>query len=125
MKNIFLPLYAYMWSLQGNITGIAFIDATSLKVCHNKRISRNKVFKGVAKKGKTTSEWFYGFKFHLIINDKGEIVAFHITRRNVSDVSVVEKLADTITGKLFGDKGYISSPLYKKLLNKGLQLIVV
>lgn len=104
------------------ITGIAFIDSTSIKVCHNKRISRNRVFKGTAKRGKTTAGWFYGFKLHLIINDRGEILAFQLTPGNVSDVSMVETLSRGILGKLFGDKGYISSTLAESLLKRDLEL---
>jgi hypothetical protein len=29
--------------------------------------------------------WFYGFKLHLIINDKGEILNFVLTQANVVD----------------------------------------
>jgi len=78
------------------------------------------VFKDLAKRGKTTTGWFYGFKLHLIINDKGEILAFQITPGNISDVSVLESLSKGIFGKLFGDKGYISSKLGEKFLKKGL-----
>lgn len=106
MKNLFIPLFAYLLQRRGEITGIAFIDSTALEVCHNKRIQRNKVFKGLAKRGKTSSKWFFGFKLHLIINEKGEILAFQLTPGNVSDVSVVEILSKGIFGKLFGDKGY-------------------
>lgn len=122
MKNLFIPLFAYLLGRKGEITGIAFIDSTSIDVCHNKRIKRNKVFNGLAKRGKTTSGWFYGFKLHLIINEKGEILAFHVTPGNVADVSVVETLSKGIFGKLFGDKGYISAELAKRLLNQGLEL---
>lgn len=122
MKNLFIPLFAYLLYRRGEITGIAFIDSTSLDVCHNKRIKRNQVFKGLAKRGKTTSGWFYGFKLHLIINEKGEILAFHLTPGNVADVSVVEILSKGIEGKLFGDKGYISADLAKRLLKQGLEL---
>ena len=122
MKGLFIPLFAYLLHLKGTVTGIAFIDSTSIKVCHNKRIRRNKVFKHLAKRGKTTAGWFYGFKLHLIINDKGEILAFQLTSGNVSDVSMVETLSKGIIGKLFGDKGYISSELAKKLFERGLQL---
>jgi hypothetical protein len=122
MKNTFMPLFAYLLHIRGTMTGIAFIDSTSIGVCHNKRISRNKVFKGLAMRGKTTSGWFYGFKLHLIINDKGEILAFQLTPGNVSDVSMVRTLSKGIIGKLFGDKGYISSKLGKSLLEQGLEL---
>jgi hypothetical protein len=122
MKALFIPLFAYLLRNRGLITGIAFIDSTSIKVCHNKRIRRNKVFKTLAKRGKTTAGWFYGFKLHLIINDRGEILAFQLTQGNVSDVSIVETLSKGIIGKLFGDKGYISSELGKTLIKRGLQL---
>jgi len=122
MKTLFIPLFAYLLHHAGTITGIAFIDSTSLAVCHNKRIRRNRVFKNLAKRGKTTCGWFYGFKLHLIINDKGEILAFQLTQGNVSDVSMVETLSRGIIGKLFGDKGYISAELGKRLLKRGLQL---
>src|SRR5690606_28955111 len=49
----------------GECTGISFIDSTVLRVCHNKRIKRNKVFKDLAKVGKSTMGWFFGFKLHL------------------------------------------------------------
>ena len=61
---------------KGECRGISFIDSTVLRVCHNKRIKRNKVFKAIAKVGKSTMGWFFGFKLHLIINDKGEILSF-------------------------------------------------
>lgn len=122
MKNLFIPLFAYLLQRRGAITGIAFIDSTSLEVCHPKRIQRNKVFKGLAKRGKTSSKWFFGFKLHLLINEKGEILAFQLTPGNVSDVSVVEILSKGIFGKLFGDKGYISAKLSTNLLKRGLEL---
>lgn len=122
MKKLFVPLFAYLLERKGAITGISFIDSTSIAVCHRKRIQRNKVFKGLAKRGKTTAGWFYGFKLHLIINDKGEILAFQLTPGNVADVSMVDMLSQEIIGKMFGDKGYISAELAKSLFERGLEL---
>lgn len=122
MKNLFIPLFAYLLHYKGKLTGISFVDSTKIQVCHNKRISRNKVFKNLAKRGKTSTGWFYGFKLHLIINEKGEILSFLFTQGNTSDIAVLEKLSKGIYGKMFGDKGYISSDDSKKLLEKGLEL---
>lgn len=122
MKDLIIPLFGYLLHRRGTLTGIAFVDSTSIAVCHNKRISRNRVFQGLAKRGKTTSGWFYGFKLHLIINDKGEILSFLLTPGNVADVSVLEELSKGISGKLFADKGYISEKIMKSLLARGLQL---
>jgi len=122
MKNLFIPLFAYLLYNLGIITGIAFVDSTKIQICHNKRIRRNKVFAGLAKRGKTTTGWFYGFKLHLIVNELGEILAFQLTPGNVADVSMLEKLSKGLIGKLFGDKGYISAEKAEKLLKQGLQL---
>ena len=35
----------------------------------------------------------------------------------------VPQLTKSLTGKLFGDKGYISQPLFDSLLSQGLQLV--
>jgi len=67
--------------------------------------------------------WFYGFKLHLIINEKGEILACQVTPGNVDDRKPIPKMTEGVTGKLFGDKGYISEKLTKLLLEGGLQLI--
>jgi len=123
MKKLFVPLFAYLLYFKGEISGISFVDSTSIRICHNKRISRNRVFKGLAKLGKTTTGWFYGFKLHLVINDKGEILAFQLTPGNVADVNMLETLSSGLWGKLFGDKGYISSKVAEKLFTQGVQVI--
>lgn len=116
-------LCLYLFSRLGKCTGISFVDATPLIICHNKRIFRNKVFKGVAKRGKTSMGWFFGFKLHLIINDKGEILAFALTEGNVDDRKPVREMAKELYGKLFGDKGYISKELRADLMERGVELI--
>lgn len=110
---------------KGECTGISFIDSTVLRVCHNKRIKRNKVFKGIAEVGKSTMGWFFGFKLHLIINDKGEILSFYLSKGNVDDrnAKAITTMTQNIFGKLFGDKGYISKALSDLLFGNGIQLI--
>jgi hypothetical protein len=69
----------------GKCTGISYIDSTPLRVCHIKREHSHKTFKGIATKGKSIMGWFFGFKLHIVINDRGEIFDFVITRANVDD----------------------------------------
>ena len=95
-------------SLAGKVTEYMFIDATPMSVCHNLQETRHKVFKGLAKKGKTSTGWFFGFKLHFILNTFGEIVSMTITGGNVNDGSPVMYMVKGITVKLIGDKGYIS-----------------
>ncbi|NGX32933.1 MAG: hypothetical protein K1060chlam4_00990 [Candidatus Anoxychlamydiales bacterium] len=122
-KTAFIPLFAYLQYRKGKVTGISFIDSTVLKVCHIKRSYSNKVFKKLASKGKSTTGWFFGFKLHLIVNEKGEILSFQVTQGNVADISPVKSLVEGLWGKLIGDRGYISSSLFKELFEKNIQLI--
>lgn len=102
---------------------IAYVDSTSINVCHPKRIRTNKVFKWLAKIGKTTKGWFFGFKLHIVIDDKGNLMSVKMTKGNVDDRSPVLQMTEGMTGLLFGDKGYISRELFLKLLARGLKLI--
>lgn len=118
-----IPLLVYLQTDgMDQPTGISFVDSTALKVCHNKRIHCHRVFDGIAQIGKPTMGWFLGFKLHLIINDRGGLLGCRLTAGNVDDRSTVEKMADGLFGKLFGDKGYISQSLFEKLLAKGIKL---
>lgn len=123
MPRVIVPMCAYFTSLKGKPTGIEFIDSTSLKVCHNIRIPRHKTFDGIAQRGKGTMGWFYGFKLHLVVNYKGEIVAAKVTTGNVHDTQPVEELAKDLTDRLYGDKGYLSKKLEANLAEKGVKLI--
>ena len=122
-SNALLPLSAYLCTRLALVTGIAFIDSTPLAVCHNRRIARHKVFDGLAARGKTSMGWFYGFKLHLIVNDRGELITFYLTPGNVDDRKPVPHMAKNLWGKLFGDKGYISQPMFDQLFEQGVQLI--
>ena len=69
--------------------------------------------------------WFYGFKLHLIINDKGGIHSFVITPSNIDDREPLknDKFLNKIKGKLYADKGYVSQKLTELLFIDGLHLI--
>jgi hypothetical protein len=124
MPSVFGPLSAYLKSLYGNCSGISFVDSTALEVCDSHRIHNHKVFEGVAKRGKGSMGWFFGLKLHLIVNDRGEILACQITPGNVDDRKPVPALCKRLFGKLVADRGYISQPLFKQLLETfNVQLI--
>lgn len=123
MSSVLLALCAYLTARLDDPTGIAYVDSTKLEVCGKKRISRNKVFSGIGKIGKTTMGWFFGFKLHLIINEQGGLLAVKVTQGNVDDRSPVLEMVKKMQGKLFGDKGYISKKLFDDLFSQGLQLV--
>lgn len=113
----------YAHSRLGHSRGVAFIDSTPLRVCHPRRIERHKVFAGKAQRGRNSTGWFFGFKLHLVVNDSGDLLAFALTPANVDDRQPVPSLCQQLIGKLFGDKGYISQPLFDTLWAHGLQLV--
>ena len=104
-------------------TGLSYVDSTHLSVCHPKRIYRHKVFKGLAALGKSTMGWFFGFKLHLIISEKGDLLKAQLTPGNVDDRKPLRQMTSHLTGLLFGDKGYISQELFDDLYGRGLKLV--
>src|SRR5215467_12289302 len=122
-KRAFVPLSFFLHSRMGKQTGIYYIDSTSLPVCDNHRIHRHKTFAGLAARGKTSMGWFFGFKLHLVFNHLNEIVAVKLTPGNVHDGAPVEQLTHSLTGKLFGDKGYLGKQRAAALLKRGLVLL--
>jgi len=125
-EKALMPMCIFMKTCcLGKCTGISFIDSTPLRACHIKREHSNKVFKNYAAKGQCSIGWFYGFKLHLIINDRGEILDFMITRGNVDDRNPLKEASfhKKIFGKIFGDKGYISQTLFEQLFIDGVHLV--
>jgi hypothetical protein len=124
MPRFLVPLAVYLHLQRGLCTGISFIDSTSLSVCHPARIQQHRVFRVDARRGKTSIGWFYGFKLHLVINDRGELLAFCLSPGNLDDRKPVPRLVRRLFGQLFADKGSISQPLAERLfLDQGLRLI--
>lgn len=125
-KRVAVPMMLFVKThCLGKSYGINFIDSTHLKVCHNRRIHSNKVFRDVAERGQCSIGWFYGFKLHLIINDLGEILSFYLTKGNVDDRNqkMILSMTRDIFGKLVADKGYISKALSDLLFGNGIQML--
>ena len=125
-KDVAVPLALFIKKvLLGKCTGISFVDSTPLRVCKNQRIHIHKTFKGIAQRGKCSMGWFFGFKLHLICNEKGELLNFMITPGDVDDRKPLDHKAfvEFLYGRLVGDKGYIGKELSQRLFVDGIQLI--
>lgn len=123
VSEAFFPMFCFVQEHQGIASGLLFVDSSVLTTCHVRRASSHKTFKGMAKWGKTSTGWFFGFKLHLVINHQAEIVAFKLTSANTDDRVPVPEMMKNKKGKLFGDRGYISEKLRKILIDNGILLI--
>jgi len=126
IPSVLIPLIGFL-KFKRLVTSneITFIDSTKIAVCHNKRIKRNRTFKGIAEIGKSTMGWFYGFKLHIAITEKGELSGAYLSKGNIDDrnQNVLDEVLKNVSGKLFADKGYISNKLFEHLYKKGITLI--
>lgn len=121
-----LCILAQLQASEQQCTGVSIIDSFALEACHVRRSYSHKVLRGFAKKGKTSTGWFYGLKLHVVINHLGEILSFYITPGNVHDGNrdVLMNLLKKVFGKIFGDRGYlVNSNLFKELYMRGAHLI--
>jgi len=125
-KKALMPMVVFLQiCCLGKCTMISFIDSTPIRVCLIRREFQHKTFKGLATKGQCSMGWFFGFKLHIVINDKGEILDFLFTQANVNDRAPLKdkNVHDKIFGKLIADKGYISKTLFDQLFIDGIHLI--
>lgn len=65
----------------------------------------------------------FGFKLHLLVNDRSELLSVILTKGNVDDRKPVLRMVKNIFGKLFGDKGYLLRALSGCLHAQGVTLI--
>ena len=116
-------LCCYLYTRTGEMTGLAFIDSTPLEVCHPRRARSHKVFQDPVGWSKNSMGWHFGFKLHLVINERGELLAFKLTPANTDDRVPVPELTQGLIGKLFGDRGYIRQERFEELYERGLELV--
>ena len=77
-----MPLCCFLHTRRGENTGISFIDSTHIEVGHPCRSKSHRVFEELVGWGKNAMGWHYGFKLHLVINERGDNSAFKLTPGN-------------------------------------------
>ncbi|MDC7219228.1 MAG: IS982 family transposase [Spirochaetales bacterium] len=106
-------------------TGIHFIDSTSLQICKNYNIYRNKVGEGLASRGRSTKGWFFGFKLHGVCNDEGFLEDIMFSPGSPNDKNFLEPMSRKIHGTLVGDAGYlVKEEVFKRVLDSVGRLFI-
>ncbi|WP_438781457.1 IS982 family transposase [Enterococcus sp. DIV0187] len=103
----------------------AIIDSFPSPLCKPVRNRRAKVLSEVADIGYNSTKklYFYGLKISVMVTKTGFPLTYTVTKASIHDVNMAETLAfDCPIEKLLGDKGYVSSDMQKRLLNKGIEL---
>jgi len=121
-SSVVAALSAYLLCRRDQETNLYYMGSSPIKVYNNKRIYKHKVFAGIATRGKHSMGWFFGFKIHLVINHKGELISFCFTKGNVDDRKVLKKLLKNLKGLIAGDKGYLSKEKSDYFARQGLSL---
>ena len=68
--------------------------------------------------------WFYGFKLHLTINEKGDLLDMALTPGKTDDRRSLRKFAERLHGSLYADRGnHISKDLREALRQQGMNLV--
>src|ERR687891_347821 len=117
LPGTLVPWCCFLVSRFGRCRGISFIDSTKISVCHNRRIWSHKVMAEFAARGKTSVDWFYGFKLPLVINDQGELLGVKITAGNVQERNPVPQQAPPLFDKLLLRKRSIIETVNDQLKN--------
>jgi transposase len=123
MPRCIVPLSALFDALKGQCTGISILDSSPLAVCDNLRIYRHRVFAGDAARGRSSTGWFFGFKLHIAINHRGELLSVKVTSGNVDDRKPVAFLCRGLFGRIYADKGYVAAWLVERLRQQQVEFI--
>jgi hypothetical protein len=103
---------------------VVFQDSTALPVCKVARASQHKTFRDWARKAKSGSGWWYGFKLHVQCDEEGRLCAFDLTTASVDDRKLLEPLTRWMsTGIVVGDRGYISEAKAYELGSRGVYVL--
>ncbi|GHU37729.1 hypothetical protein FACS1894193_06010 [Bacilli bacterium] len=107
---------------------IGIIDSLPVPLCQPIRNFRAKGASEVANIGfnATKQVWFYGLKFHAVVNQSGLILNFLLSSASFHDAKVCEDLLDGFhLPILIGDAGYIGKDLARRCAEQGTSLIAI
>jgi hypothetical protein len=103
------------------------VDSFPYPICHNMRILQSRIVQGPEFRGFTASkrEYFYGLKFHVIMEEHGFPVSFEWTPGSIHDVTAFKAMnMEALDGGiLYADAAYNDYNLEEELADQGLNLM--
>lgn len=128
----FVKLCANLMQLKQQVFAVLFgcqddihiTDGVPMPVCHMARASRSKCFRDEAAFGYCAAkdEFYYGFKGHVIINLRQQVVGFTLAAANIDERDVLDNMRGLLGGLLIGDKGLLSKDRQAELATAGINL---
>lgn len=103
---------------------IHITDGVPIPICHLVRAGRSKLFKGEASFGfcAAKDEHYYGFKGHVIVNLRQQVVGFTLASANIDEREILDNMRGLLAGLLIGDKGLLSQARQAELARDGIDL---
>lgn len=104
----------------------AMVDSFPLSVCRFGRAPSCRRFRGQAAYGHdhAARATIYGFRIHARVCWPGVVTRLSLASASVSDVAVLEELADETEGVCLGDRAYWKPELAEWLKERGLEMLV-
>jgi hypothetical protein len=121
LASIKQMIFAHLFMPQDNVH---ITDGVPMPVCHLARAGRSKLFKGDVAFGfcAAKDEYYYGFKGHVIVNLKQQVVGFTLTAANIDEREALDNMRGLLSGLLIGDKGLLSQAKKEELAEDGIDL---
>ena len=136
-RTTFLRQAANLWSVKQEIrknivrnllpsgSKLSIVDGFPIPVCGFRRAHFSKLFKDKAEFGYCAAKdlRYFGFKGHLLIDQKGLILDCTVAAANIDERDMLLEISSNSGSYLLGDKGYICSENRKtELSNAGIEI---
>lgn len=103
-------LVEWIHSALGEKPRLRVMDSAPIPVCHNVRANRCRIFRNEATWGWCASKktWFYGFRLHLMITERGLPAAWRVLTAKRHDRKGLDALtAGRVALDVYGDSAYL------------------
>jgi hypothetical protein len=100
-----------------------YIDSTPLPTCKLIRARSHTTSRSLASYGHSSTGLFYGVKLHLVVDAHKQLTAFSVSTGKTHDIRYLDPLTSGLTGRIAGDRGYISADAKMSLEKRDLRLI--